>query len=121
MDDCGHVFVAVAVAVAVVEWLGISDEGGVQGAAVVGASGTGLKELLDEGRLLLLQLGDAFTLLSYLLCKKPVLVLQSLDGLWGGCGRGLGSGRDGGGLCTGGEGLHSGAGYEVIKAAIDFL
>lgn len=61
------VAVAVAVAVAVVEWLGISDEGGVQGAAVVGASGTGLKELLDEGRLLLLQLGDAFTLLSYLL------------------------------------------------------
>lgn len=52
--------------------MGISDEGGVQGAAVMGASGTGLKELLDEGRLLLLQLGDALTLLSYLLGMTDV-------------------------------------------------
>ena len=29
--------------------LGISDEGGVHGATVVGASGAGLEELLDEG------------------------------------------------------------------------
>lgn len=86
-----------------------SDEGGVQGAGVLRAAGSRLKKLLYQGRLLLLQLGDALALLRHLLeqsrkepvsrfrssdklagfagrrlnlCEKSVLVLQPLDGLW---------------------------------------
>lgn len=43
------------------------DEGGVQGPGILLAEGTGLKQLLDEGRFLLLQLRDPFTLVSHLL------------------------------------------------------
>lgn len=43
------------------------DEGGVQGPGILLAEGTGLKQLLDEGRFLLLQLCDPFTLVGHLL------------------------------------------------------
>lgn len=43
------------------------DEGGVQLACFMVAVGTSLKELLDQSRFLLLQLGDAFTLVGHLL------------------------------------------------------
>lgn len=46
------------------------DEGGVQLAHFVIAAGTCLKELLDQSRFLLFQLGDAFTLVSHLLHWK---------------------------------------------------
>ena len=42
-------------------------EGGVQGPGVLLAEGSGLKQLLDEGRLLLLQLCDPLTLVGHLL------------------------------------------------------
>lgn len=45
------------------------DEGGVQLAHLMVVVGTSLKELLDEGRFLLLQLSDALTLVSHLLHK----------------------------------------------------
>lgn len=45
----------------------LSDEGGIQHAGVLRAAGSGLKQLLDQGRLLLLQLGDALALLRHLL------------------------------------------------------
>lgn len=47
----------------------VLDEGGVQLAHLMVVVGTGLKELLDQGRFLLLQLGDALTLVSHLLHK----------------------------------------------------
>lgn len=43
------------------------DEGGVQLARFMVIAGTSLKELLDQGGFLLLQLGDAFTLVGHLL------------------------------------------------------
>ena len=43
------------------------DEGGVQLARFMVIVGTSLKELLDQCRFLLLQLGDAFALVSHLL------------------------------------------------------
>lgn len=43
------------------------DEGGVQGPSVLLAEGTGLKQLLDEGGLLLLQLCDTLALVGHLL------------------------------------------------------
>lgn len=83
-----------------------SDEGGIQRAGVLSPAGSGLKQLLYQGGFLLLQLGDALTLLRHLLrtgrgnnerwllsvcvcrmwselhlCEEPVLILQSLDGL----------------------------------------
>lgn len=45
------------------------DEGGVQLAHLMVVVGMSLKELLDQGRFLLLQLGDVLTLVSYLLHK----------------------------------------------------
>lgn len=79
------------------------DEGGVQGPSVLLAESSGLKQLLDEGGLLLLQLGDALTLVRHLLeskrwsgpawpparahfpapylGEKPVLLFQHEDGL----------------------------------------
>ena len=81
-------------------------EGGVQGPGVLLAEGSGLKQLLDEGRLLLLQLCDPLTLVGHLLGRwegsqglarapqpppappapahlgqEPVLLLQHEDGL----------------------------------------
>lgn len=47
------------------------------------AVGTSLKELLDQSRFLLLQLGDAFTLVGHLLGEKSVLLFQHIDGLLG--------------------------------------
>lgn len=45
----------------------VLDEGGVQLARFMVIVGASLKELLDQGRFLLLQLGDAFALVSHLL------------------------------------------------------
>lgn len=103
------------------------DEGGVQRPRVLLAEGSGLKQLLDEGRLLLLQLCDPFALVGHLLAwggqsrharppatpsppaphlrEQPVLLLQHQDGLLlpagsGGRGGGLGGAwgpRGGGG------------------------
>ena len=103
------------------------DEGGVQRPRVLLAEGSGLKQLLDEGRLLLLQLCDPFALVGHLLAwggqsrharppatpsppaphlrEQPVLLLQPQDGLLlpagsGGRGGGLGGAwgpRGGGG------------------------
>lgn len=47
----------------------VLDEGGVQLAHLMVVVGTSLKELLDQGRFLLLQLGDALALISHLLHK----------------------------------------------------
>lgn len=43
------------------------DESGVQLTCLMIIAGTSLKELLDQGRFFLLQLGDALTLVSHLL------------------------------------------------------
>lgn len=43
------------------------DESGVQRPSILLAESPGFKQLLDERRLLLLQLSDALTLISYLL------------------------------------------------------
>lgn len=61
------------------------DEGGVQLARFMVIVGTSLKELLDQGGFLLLQLGDAFALVCHLLGEKPVLLFQHVDGLLGAC------------------------------------
>lgn len=47
----------------------VLDEGGVQLAHLMVVVGTSLKELLDQGRFLLLQLGDALALVGHLLHK----------------------------------------------------
>lgn len=47
-----------------------SDEGGIQRAGVLCAAGSSLKQLLDQGGFLLLQLGDALALLRHLLRKR---------------------------------------------------
>lgn len=57
------------------------DEGGIQRPPVLLAQGAGLKQLLNERRLLLLQLRDALTLLGHLLSEESVLLLQHEDGL----------------------------------------
>lgn len=57
------------------------DESGVQRSRILLAERSGLKQLLDECRLLLLQLRDALTLISHLLSEKPVLFFQHEDGL----------------------------------------
>lgn len=56
----------------------VLDEGGVQLVHFVIAAGTCLKELLDQSRFLLFQLGDAFTLVSHLLhWKEKINAAQS--------------------------------------------
>jgi len=50
------------------------DEGGVQLARLLVTAGTSLKELLDEGRFLLLQLGDALALVGHLLRGRKTLL-----------------------------------------------
>lgn len=47
-----------------------SDEGGIQRAGVLRAARPSLKQLLDQGGFLLLQLGDALALLRHLLREK---------------------------------------------------
>lgn len=47
-----------------------SDKGGIQGACVLCTAGSGLKKLLYQSRLLLLQLGDPLAFLRHLLKEK---------------------------------------------------
>lgn len=98
----------------------VLDEGGVQLAHLMVVVGTSLKELLDQGRFLLLQLGDALTFVSHLLGEKPILLLQHVDGLLGAC-RGWGCHRDQPAWGRGGVCCLASSGKKVTQAAVHLL